>query len=616
MRDYPLIHELVEHFAAKTPDAIALEHKGAAISYRQLDQSANAFAQLLVSYNVEPEAIIAVDAHRTPATLIAMLGIWKAGAAYLPLDPALPSARREGMLQDACPSHVVTTDSHPAFSCLAPPSVQSAPSAFEAPMTSLAQNQLAYVLFTSGSTGTPKGVLVEHHGLAHRAHVQTRQFDVKPTERCTQYSNLAWDASLFEITLAWGAGATLTLIPDAIRRSGTALAQFLETAGAHIAFFPPSVLATIPSKPLPNLRMVMVGGDVFPDALVQRWGGARRFANLYGPTETTVWTSTDNCIPGKPANLGHPIDGVEMMVQDPEGNPLPQGDIGELCIGGLGVARGYLGRPELTASRFVSSTTNEESRIYRTGDRARILADGSIEMHGRMDGQVKIRGMRVELGDIEAAVGNAPGVQSCAAATDTDARGNKRLVAYVHLENSVEGPARFASAETVRALRTALQQTLPEALLPSQFIELAPLPLTANGKLDRAALPPLPQEPHAVSLTQAPPRSKTEQLLTDLWNQELGTRPGLHENVFELGAHSLLAARVQEALERHLGRTLDIIHVFEHPTVAGLAKHIDQITSPLPRVVPSTTAAQVRGQARRAARAPARRPRPNPEDSQ
>ncbi len=622
MNPHPLAHELIRQHAQRTPDAIALEAGTTRLTYAQLDLAATIFAQQLLATGLQPEAIVAVDAHRTPETLVAMLGIWKAGGAYLPLDPALPPARRDAILADAQPHCTITTriDGKGSGQTLAPPRLQPAPTDHDASkLPTVRASNLAYVLYTSGSTGTPKGVLVEHEGLAHRAQIQRNQFAVQPNERCTQYSNLAWDASLFEIFLPWSAGATLILIPDDLRRSGTGLARYLANTQANIAFFPPSVLATLPETPLPALRAMMVGGDAFPESLVARWGNGRRFVNLYGPTETTIWTSTDDCQPGTPACLGRPIDGVQMISIDDEGRVLPPGQAGELCISGIGLARGYLGMPEATAARFQDHPELPGTRLYRTGDRGLIRPDGCVEMHGRIDGQVKIRGMRVELGDIEAALGNVPRVRACAVATHEDTRDSKQLIAYVHLDETTEGPASTMAPEQARSLREALHTELPPALVPSHFIELAPLPRTPNGKLDRKALPDPRSLVQVEPVLVEGPRNPTERLLVQLWTQELAKTPGIHDNVFELGAHSLLAARVQEALEQELGRPLDILLLFEHPTIAGLSKQLQELqqgAQPTAHAAtPSRQAGTDRGAARRAAHTQRRRPTRTPEDT-
>jgi amino acid adenylation domain-containing protein len=375
------VPDLVAEQARLTPDAIAVEDATERLTYAELLARADALARRLVARGVRPGEIVALHAERTAAGLAALLGIWRAGAAYLPLDPEAPPARLATLMRDAACRALV---GGAAAEALAQGGIDfvareacADEEAAEGALPTPDPQGLAYVLYTSGSTGAPKGVLVTHEGLHHRALVQREWFPMRVGERVSQFTSLAWDASLFEILLAWGSGATLCLIPPPARRSGDALARFLGEARIDVAFFPPSVLATIPPTPLPRLRMMMVGGEACPRALVERWGGMRRFVNHYGPTETTVWMSTDECRPDETPTLGRAIPGVDVLVLDPSTRALlPEGATGELAVGGIGLAAGYLGRPDATHARFVPHPADADRLVYLTGDLARLLPDG------------------------------------------------------------------------------------------------------------------------------------------------------------------------------------------------------------------------------------------------
>ena len=591
MTTHPLAHEVVAAHAARAPAAPAVEDDQTIFSYGELHARSDALARALVAAGVEPEDVVGLRADRTAGGLVALLAIWKTGAAYLPLDPEAPPARLEAIVADAKPRLVLATR--------APPTLWGAPAldpdALAATASSLPRvrpDHAAYVLYTSGSTGAPKGVVVEHHALAHRVHALSG-FAVRPGDRVSQYTSWGWDASLFELFLALGAGATLRLIPPGIRRSGPALTRFLEEKRIDIAFFPPSVLAAMPPAPLPRLRAVMVGGDVFPRSLVETWGGARRFLNLYGPTETTVWMTTEECVPGREATLGRPIPGVHVRIVDDALARAPPGEAGEICIGGEGLARGYLDRPDATRERFVPDPEDPRARLYRTGDRGRILPDGRVEFLGRLDRQVKVRGVRIELGEVEAALAVLPGVCEAAVVADDDPRGGRRLVAYVVSREAPDAP-RLAPDDAARATRDALAGTLVDAMVPSVFVEMPALPRLPNDKLDRRALP----SPEALRApggepVREPPRTPLEGLVAQAWAQELGLpHVGRHDNVFALGAHSLLATHVQARLERALGRPVDVVLLFEHPTVAALAERLARDDTPAPK--PATGDAEAR----------------------
>jgi amino acid adenylation domain-containing protein len=443
----------------------------------------------------------------------------------------------------------------------------------------MAQN-LAYVIYTSGSTGKPKGVLVEHQGLCNMAEEQVRRLGVNSASRVLQFSSFSFDASIFEIVMAYSTGARLYLgAPEALL-VGSALTTFLFHHEITIATLPPSVLAVISPVELPALTSLCVAGEVCPTKLARQWAVGRRFFNLYGPTEATIWATVTKCDSSDDrVSIGWPIANSQIYLLDAYRQPVPIGVQRELYIGGAGVARGYLNRPELTAEKFIpnpfspvlSEVEGDEpgARLYKTGDLARYLPDGNIEFLGRIDHQVKIRGFRIELGEIEAVLGQHPNVQQVIVLAREDSPGNKRLVAYVV-------PHQHGAA-TVPELRSHLQAKLPDYMVPSAFVFLDSLPLTPNGKVDRRALPPPNQSRPELGRAFVAPRTPTEELLVGIWAEILKLEQvGIHDNFFELGGHSLLATQVVSRVRQAFQMELPLRNLFEKPTIAELAFAITQ----------------------------------------
>ncbi|MFO7587519.1 MAG: non-ribosomal peptide synthetase, partial [Gemmatimonadota bacterium] len=436
---------------------------------------------------------------------------------------------------------------------------------------------LAYVIYTSGSTGVPKGTELRHGGLCNLAEAQRVAFGIEPGDRVLQFAPLSFDASVWETFMALANGATLVVAgPEEL--VGTALAEVLARERIGVVTLPPSVLAVLPEAELPDLRVVVSAGEACGAELVDRWAGGRAFFNAYGPTETTVCAAMHRCEPGEGAPpIGRPLPNVRCYVLDGRLRPVPVGVPGELCVGGVQVARGYLGRPDLTAERFVADPYGPPGgRLYRTGDRVRWRADGELEFLGRLDEQVKVRGFRVEPGEVEAVLAGHEAVRACAVLARADATGAPRLVAYVVPEggrpasgDGAEGPS------LVAALRTWLGERLPGYMVPAAWVELAELPMTPAGKVDRRALP----EPDARAAVEAPyvaPRTETETTLAALCAELLGVeRVGLHDNFFELGGHSLLATQLVSRVRDTLHVDLPLRTLFERPTLEQLAAAVD-----------------------------------------
>ncbi len=578
-RDFPAgcIHELFAAQAARTPDAPAMLFADQTLTYGELERRATRLANHLRARGVGPETRVGICLERSPELVVALLSVLKAGGAYVPLDPAYPSERLRFMLRDsAAPLLLAETRTAAAFAgpgaeilLLDVDREHFAAESEVAPRCGVLPENLAYVIYTSGSTGTPKGVLVPHRGLCNVAAAQARRLGLGAGDRVLQFASASFDASFAEMVMALANGGTLCLGTREELAPGPDLVGLLRAQGVTVVTLPPSALAELPPADLPALRILAVAGEACPAELVDRWAPGRAFLNLYGPTEATIWSTMAVCVPGggRPA-IGQPIDNTRAYVLDARLEPAPVGVPGELCVGGSGVARGYGGRPDLTAERFVPDGLSGDAgaRLYRTGDRVRWLATGQLEYLGRTDFQVKVRGYRIEPGEIETVLGRHPAVREAVVLAREDAPGERRLVAYV------------GAAEAVPAaeLRAHLRESLPEYMVPSALVVLEALPISPNGKVDRRALPA--PEPGGGEAEYEAPRSVTEELLAEIWAEVLrAERVGIRDSFFELGGHSLLATRVVSRVREAFGVELPLRALFEAPTVAGLAERVDAL---------------------------------------
>ncbi|MEU9670904.1 amino acid adenylation domain-containing protein [Streptomyces bobili] len=542
---------LPELFAAQvaaTPDTVALVCADVEMTYRQLDAAANRFAHALIARGVGPEQIVAVALPRSVESVVAVLGVLKAGAAYLPVDPAYPAARIAFMLDDARPAVVVDDPALVAETSGRPESD---------PGVVVDARHPAYVIYTSGSTGRPKGVVVSHSGVSGLVAAQVDHLGVAPGSRVLQFASPSFDASFWDLCSAVLTGAALVLAPSEAPLEALTDRRLDVT---HVTL-PPSALAAVESADVTAATLVVAGEACAPE-LVARWAPGRRMINAYGPTETTVCATMSDPLspgPGVPP-IGRPVAGFRVYVLDERLRVVPPGVAGELYVAGPGLARGYLNRPGLTAGRFVACPFGPAgARMYRTGDVARRRTDGELEYVGRADDQVKVRGFRVELGEVEAALAEHPAVAQAAVLARDD-----RLIGYVAARPDVA----VRSAE----LAAHLRDRLPDYLVPGAFVLLDVLPLTPNGKLDRAALPA--PDPGPAEAGRAP-RTPQEQILCELFAEVLGlARVGLDEDFFELGGHSLLATRLAARVRSVLGVELGLRTLFLAPTVAGLAESL------------------------------------------
>ncbi len=583
--------ELFAAQAAKTPDATAVVFADERLTYAQLDARSNQLAHHLRALGVGPEVVVGLCAERSLEMLVGLIGILKAGGAYLPLDPDYPAERLGFMLADAGAPLLLT---HSALLGRLPahgartvwldadwPAIAEQPTS--APTSALQPQNTAAVIYTSGSTGVPKGVSVAHLGILNLAAAQIERFAIASDANVLQFASPSFDAAISEIATVLTSGAALVL-PAAAERSGDALARLIRAQAVSHATLPPVLLADLPAD-LP-LRTLTVAGEACSADAVARWSPGRRMINAYGPTETTVCATMSDALSGTVVPpIGRPIWNTQVYVLDGCLQPVPAGVTGELYITGAGLARGYLGRAGLTAERFVADPFGRAgSRMYRTGDLARWRADGVLDFLGRADAQVKLRGFRIEPGEIEAALVRHGSVAQAAVIAREDQPGNKRLVAYV--------VAAAGASIDATALRTHLATSLPDYMVPSAFVTLDKLPLTPNGKLDRKALP-------APDLTPAharrSPRTPQEEMLCALFAEVLGLeRVGIDDNFFELGGHSLLATRLISRIRSTLDVELAIRSLFEAPTVEALVKRLgDDGQAPRPALRAATRPAEV-----------------------
>ncbi|SCE78278.1 non-ribosomal peptide synthetase [Micromonospora mirobrigensis] len=567
------LHELFAAQAARTPDAVALVHSDEQVSYRELDARANQLAHALRARGVGPDVLVGLCLDRSVEVLVGLLGILKAGGGYVPMDPRNPRDRLAFLVEDAG-LRLVLTRSHlndraaaagaPTI-CLDTGWSAIAAEPTEAPATpGLTLDNLAYIIYTSGSTGRPKGVMVAHRCLNHVVPWVREHECLSRPQRVLQVASYSFDFSVWEIQLPLLTGGTLVVPKPGVHMIGQDLHDTLVEQAIESLNFTPGALATLPPGGVPHLRTLMVGGEAYPADLIRTWAPGRTFFNVYGPTETTIYT-TGTLIDEHldVLHMGRPITNVETYVLDRHLQPVPVGVPGELYIGGAGVTRGYLNRPELTAEYFVANPYGEPgSRLYRSGDLVRWLPDGNIEFVGRVDQQVKIRGFRIELGEIEAALIQHPGVQGAAVLVRSE--GNvKRLVAYV---GSADGVC-------VDALQAFLGERLPGYMVPSIFVPLDAVPLNSNGKVDRRALAALPWQEHATTVKgeYAAPRNPVEEQLAEVWRSVLGTPDpvSVHDNFFALGGDSILSLQVIFRAKQ-LGLHLTVRQLFQHQTIAEL----------------------------------------------
>ncbi len=490
------VHQLFEEQVECTPNAVAVICEQQSLSYRDLNARANQLAHYLQALGAGPGALVGICLERSLAMVISILGVLKAGAGYVPLDPGYPAERLAYMLHDAQADILITQQSEDLLDQPIPTiSLDNAWQHIDHespanPISGVTRRDIAYVIYTSGSTGLPKGVAVEHYGLCNMIREQIRIFGVQAFDRVAHFASFSFDASVSEMFLALLAGAQLRLVPQEWRWPAPVLLHYLQEHAITTITLPPSALALLPPEELPALQTIISAGEELPAEIAARWSTGRRLFNAYGPTEGTVCATIGQCRAQKRRpSIGQPIANVQVYLLDTLLQPVARGSVGEVYIGGIGLARGYLKRPDLTAEKFPPHPFSIEPgvRLYKTGDLARFLPDGSIECLGRIDRMVKIRGFRVELGEVEAVLEQHAQILQSLVIVYRDMREAKRLAAYVITQPEyTHGEQSTLLQQDVAHF---LQGKLPRYMRPTAFIPLHTFPLTPNGKIDLRALP-------------------------------------------------------------------------------------------------------------------------------
>ncbi|AFE10580.1 Long-chain-fatty-acid--CoA ligase [Corallococcus coralloides DSM 2259] len=584
-------HEVFEAVVDARPEAEAVRTEAGGVSYAELEVRANQLAHHLKGQGVGPEVRVGLLVERSVEWVVGMLAVLKAGGAFVPVDVTLPAMRVGELLEESGVALVLTREEladelptgNAVLAFVDADARQVATQPKTRPAKRVGPESLAYVLFTSGSTGKPKGVMVRHGSLANMAHAVAEAHGVKPEDRVLQYASPGFDASVAEVFSTLAAGASLCLAPREALMPGGALEATVKSLGATVVTLTPSVLGQVQDGGLEGIRTLISAGEAVPAALVRKWSEGRRMLNGYGPTEVTVCASVATSLSPERVTVGKPLGNVRLYVLDEAQRPVGVGVVGELYVGGAGLARGYLGQPALTAERFLPDGFSGEasSRLYRTGDLVRWGEDGDVEYVGRRDGQVKVRGMRLEVGEVEGVLATHPAVKQAAVVAKKDATGTK-LWAYV-----------VGDVETA-ALREWLRERVPEHMVPTAYGTLEALPLTSSGKVDRAKLPALTADATPRAHVFTAPRTPVEQLIADQWAELLKVeRVGLTDNFFDLGGHSLIATQVVTRLGALFGRELALADLFERPTVLALAELLQasgtpEGAKPLPPVVPTS----------------------------
>jgi non-ribosomal peptide synthetase-like protein len=581
---YQLLHELFESQADARPRAIAVTFGREKTTYTGLEQRANRMARYLFMRGTRRGSLVAMLLPRSLDAYATLLGILKSGAAYVPIDPDYPADRVAYILENSGTEALVTTaelaERQAAFSG---PVIRvdadraeidkASPRRLPPNAVGVRPGDLCYIIYTSGSTGRPKGVMIEHRSAWHLAREETRLYGVRPTDRIYQGASLAFDLSVEEIWLAFNAGATLVSAPREMTQAGPDLARLLAEQQVTVLSCVPTLLSIL-SEDVPSLRLLILGGETCHERLVQKWARpGRRMLNTYGPTETTVIATCAELVPGKPVTIGRAIPGYRVYLLDPGLRPIASGETGEIWIGGVGVARGYVGLPGSTEARFVpdpfAGADERPGRIYRTGDLGRFNDEGDLEFLGRCDGQVKLRGFRIELAEIESVMMEAGGVRAAACAVREDAPGVQQLVGYIVPGNG---------AVDEEQLRAHLRNRLPSYMTPALIETVADLPKLPSGKLDRASLPAPRARAASPRSTAKNPQTETEQHIAELWKKLFHPQSVSKDDDFflDLGGHSLLAAlMVSELRKEPRFARVSVTDVYQHPTVGSLAAEID-----------------------------------------
>ena len=570
----------------RRPSAVALECHGERVSYAELDQRANRLANLLMGQSVRAGSRVGILLDRSVDTYVTVLAVTKTEATFVPVDPAAPGDRLQYIAEDSALDLMVTTTSFAASTVALPcPTLyldeqrqQMAMQPSTRPSIETEGDPVCYIIYTSGSSGRPKGVEISQSSICNFIGVVPPLYGVEPSDRVYQGMTIAFDFSIEEIWPTWAVGATLVAGPTDGRRVGSGLADFLEEHEITMIYCVPTVLATL-DRLLPLIRTVNVGGEACPRELVDRWGPGRRVLNTYGPTETTVTCTMAELVPGRPVTIGRPLPTYRVMLLDDDRQPVPVGEVGEICVGGPGVAVGYVNRPELTADRFIPDPRGiPGERVYRTGDLGRFLSDGGLEYLGRADSEVKVRGHRVDLQEIESVLLEHDEVTGAVVTLLTFADTGGELAGYVVLNDGVES---HRVDEVIEQLHHRLVQQMPPYMVPAYLDTIDAIPMLPSGKADRPRLPE-PSRPRLIRSADEylPPTTPAEAWTAGLWEETLRLPAGsvsVEADFFDaLGGHSLLAANVVSAMrESDLAAGLSILDFYRHPTVRALTAFLE-----------------------------------------
>jgi amino acid adenylation domain-containing protein len=590
--DYPKdkrVYQLIEAQVEKSPDAVAVVYSDQQLTYRELNCRANQLAHRLRRLGVGPDVLVGICLERSLEMVVGLLGILKAGGAYVPLDPAYPRDRLRFVLKDARVKLVLTQQSLAAampthesqMLCLDLEEQTLCKESTENPVSVVSGSDRAYVIYTSGSTGNPKGVEITHNSVVNFLSSMAEQPGMTEQDVLLAVTTVSFDIAGLEIYLPLTVGARVAIVSRDVAADGVRLMHYLDRSHVTVMQATPATWRLLLDAGWQgsNGFKILCGGEALSgelgNQLVKR---SESVWNLYGPTETTIWSaiyrveSVDLSVP-----IGRPIKNTEVYILDRHMRPVPIGVAGELYIGGAGLARGYLNRPELTEEKFIRNPFSDDpsTRLYKTGDLARYLPDGNIQYLNRLDHQIKIRGFRVELGEIEAVLLQHPGVKESVAMLREDQPGDPRVVAYVIAESAI--------LLSTSKLRKFLKDTLPEYMVPSAFVVLDVFPLTPNGKIDRRALPVPDQNEIQRSEEFMAPRTPMEEVLARVWADVLGVeRVSVDDNFFDLGGHSFLMSRVQLQLKTQLGQEVSLVDLFRYPTIKMLNEFLDSgsVTQP------------------------------------
>jgi amino acid adenylation domain-containing protein len=575
-RDKPL-HSLLDEQADRFPDKTALTFESGSLTYRHVREQSNQIARWLTSLGVRPGDRVGVALDRSPDLVTTLLGVWKAGACYVPFDPESPRERVRFMLEDAAAVLLLTTRRYAGY--FSDPGdeavLEDLPELDKANLDArVGPDALAYILYTSGSTGRPKGVMVEHHSLINLLYGLQVLPGIGASDKVLALTTIVFDIAAVELFLPLLVGAEILMVTREIARDGRALLDLIRTRGVTLVQGTPATWKMMVNAGW-NERLpirVIAGGEALSRTLAdQLLARSLEVYNLYGPTETTVYSTGVRIRPGKERiTIGRPLLNTSVYLLDAFQKPVPDGETGEICIGGEGVARGYLNEASLTAQRFVPDPLSPGHRMYRTGDLGRWTPGGDIEFLGREDQQVKIRGYRIELGEVEHHLLHLDGIREAVVLTREERPGEQQLVAYVVTEEQTLLKAR------VIAWRQTLKNTLPPYMIPPVYVPVPEMPLSASGKVDRKALLQTPRLNAVGELSRRPPRSPIEKTVTGVWSQVLDVdQLDIDDDFFELGGHSLIAMEMMTMLEERTGKRLPMASLFEAPTIEKLSRLLE-----------------------------------------